>query len=240
MSEAYHVTRYSRAQFGERLVKELLGLEDTSPSHWCFALGGVGRGWRESRRYNTWSGKARNLWHHQCCYPKIPSDATREVQTLFLVSAGCKHIGHKVPLEKLTQNCVCECPVGICTPKTAVILMLFVEQGHLVKFLLGQELVRSWHSSAVLDGYYRKLYTFLGVIKFCDMHHEAAPWAVAEHGCHPTRRRCCPPVGQVEQPSTGTLQQASWQTRPSQAGSQELRTSHDFFFLCFFFPLCFY
>lgn len=33
MSEAYHVTRYSRAQFGERLVKELLGLEDTSPSH---------------------------------------------------------------------------------------------------------------------------------------------------------------------------------------------------------------
>ncbi|XP_043819251.1 piggyBac transposable element-derived protein 5 [Dromiciops gliroides] len=33
MSEAYHVKRYSRAQFGERLVKELLGLEDTSPSH---------------------------------------------------------------------------------------------------------------------------------------------------------------------------------------------------------------
>uniref|UniRef100_A0A8C3NEL2 Uncharacterized protein n=1 Tax=Geospiza parvula TaxID=87175 RepID=A0A8C3NEL2_GEOPR len=33
MSEAYHVTRYSRAQFGERLVKELLGLEDTSPTH---------------------------------------------------------------------------------------------------------------------------------------------------------------------------------------------------------------
>ncbi|XP_075268194.1 piggyBac transposable element-derived protein 5 [Opisthocomus hoazin] len=33
MSEAYHVTRYSRAQFGERLVKELLGLEDISPSH---------------------------------------------------------------------------------------------------------------------------------------------------------------------------------------------------------------
>ncbi|XP_072503566.1 piggyBac transposable element-derived protein 5 [Notamacropus eugenii] len=33
MSEAYHVKRYSRAQFGERLIKELLGLEDTSPSH---------------------------------------------------------------------------------------------------------------------------------------------------------------------------------------------------------------
>ncbi|XP_075388089.1 piggyBac transposable element-derived protein 5 [Tenrec ecaudatus] len=33
MSDAYHVKRYSRAQFGERLVKELLGLEDTSPSH---------------------------------------------------------------------------------------------------------------------------------------------------------------------------------------------------------------
>ncbi|TKC48947.1 hypothetical protein EI555_013628 [Monodon monoceros] len=32
MSEAYHVKRYSRAQFGERLVRELLGLEDTSPS----------------------------------------------------------------------------------------------------------------------------------------------------------------------------------------------------------------
>lgn len=78
----------------------------------------------------------------------------------------------KVPLEKLTQNSVCECPVGICTPKTdlklAVISMLFVEQGHLVKFLLGQELVRSWHSSAVLDGPYRKLCTFLGVAKFRD------------------------------------------------------------------------
>ncbi|CAM5101812.1 unnamed protein product [Eretmochelys imbricata] len=33
MSDAYHVKRYSRAQFGERLIKELLGLEDTSPSH---------------------------------------------------------------------------------------------------------------------------------------------------------------------------------------------------------------
>uniref|UniRef100_A0A8D0L278 PiggyBac transposable element derived 5 n=1 Tax=Sphenodon punctatus TaxID=8508 RepID=A0A8D0L278_SPHPU len=33
MSDAYHVKRYSRAQFGERLVKELLGLEDPSPSH---------------------------------------------------------------------------------------------------------------------------------------------------------------------------------------------------------------
>ncbi|KAB0350217.1 hypothetical protein FD754_015074 [Muntiacus muntjak] len=31
MSDAYHVKRYSRAQFGERLVQELLGLEDTSP-----------------------------------------------------------------------------------------------------------------------------------------------------------------------------------------------------------------
>lgn len=117
MSEAYHVTRYSRAQFGERLVKELLGLEDTSPTHWCFAVGGVGRGWREGRRYHTWSSKARNLWHHQCCHPKMPSDATREVQTLFLESAGCKHVVQKVPLEKLTQNCICECPVGICTPK---------------------------------------------------------------------------------------------------------------------------
>ncbi|XP_031197631.1 piggyBac transposable element-derived protein 5 [Mastomys coucha] len=35
MSDAYHVKRYSRAQFGERLVRELLGLEveDTSPAH---------------------------------------------------------------------------------------------------------------------------------------------------------------------------------------------------------------
>ncbi|XP_058145699.1 piggyBac transposable element-derived protein 5 [Dasypus novemcinctus] len=33
LSDAYHVRRYSRAQFGERLVKELLGLEDASPSH---------------------------------------------------------------------------------------------------------------------------------------------------------------------------------------------------------------
>uniref|UniRef100_A0A8D0E9U6 PiggyBac transposable element derived 5 n=1 Tax=Salvator merianae TaxID=96440 RepID=A0A8D0E9U6_SALMN len=31
MSDAYHVKKYSRVQFGERLVKELLGLEDTSP-----------------------------------------------------------------------------------------------------------------------------------------------------------------------------------------------------------------
>ncbi|XP_062822888.1 piggyBac transposable element-derived protein 5-like [Anolis carolinensis] len=33
MSDAYHVRKYSRVQFGERLVKELLGLEDTSPCH---------------------------------------------------------------------------------------------------------------------------------------------------------------------------------------------------------------
>ncbi|KAM5206399.1 LOW QUALITY PROTEIN: piggyBac transposable element-derived protein 5 [Hipposideros larvatus] len=33
MSDAYHVRRYSRAQFGERLVRELLGLEDASPTH---------------------------------------------------------------------------------------------------------------------------------------------------------------------------------------------------------------
>lgn len=33
MSDAYHVKRYSRAQFGERLVRELLGLEDTPPTH---------------------------------------------------------------------------------------------------------------------------------------------------------------------------------------------------------------
>uniref|UniRef100_A0A2K5U854 PiggyBac transposable element derived 5 n=4 Tax=Cercopithecinae TaxID=9528 RepID=A0A2K5U854_MACFA len=33
MSDAYHVKRYSRAQFGERLVRELLGLEDASPTH---------------------------------------------------------------------------------------------------------------------------------------------------------------------------------------------------------------
>ena len=33
MSDAYHVKKYSRAQFGERLVRELLGLEDSSPAH---------------------------------------------------------------------------------------------------------------------------------------------------------------------------------------------------------------
>ncbi|XP_077202582.1 piggyBac transposable element-derived protein 5 [Paroedura picta] len=33
MSDAYHVKKYSRVQFGEKLVKELLGLEDISPSH---------------------------------------------------------------------------------------------------------------------------------------------------------------------------------------------------------------
>lgn len=33
MSDAYHVQRYSRAQFGERLVRELLGLEEASPAH---------------------------------------------------------------------------------------------------------------------------------------------------------------------------------------------------------------
>ncbi|XP_076831424.1 piggyBac transposable element-derived protein 5 [Brachyhypopomus gauderio] len=32
MSDAYHVKRYSRAQFGERLVKELLDLDDCSPT----------------------------------------------------------------------------------------------------------------------------------------------------------------------------------------------------------------
>ncbi|XP_066455078.1 piggyBac transposable element-derived protein 5 [Eleutherodactylus coqui] len=31
MSDAYHVKRYSRAHFGDRLVRELLGLEETSP-----------------------------------------------------------------------------------------------------------------------------------------------------------------------------------------------------------------
>lgn len=46
---------------------------------------------------------------------KTPSDATREVETLFLVAAGCKHVLQKVPQETLTQNCICECPVGICT-----------------------------------------------------------------------------------------------------------------------------
>ncbi|XP_069463014.1 piggyBac transposable element-derived protein 5 [Ambystoma mexicanum] len=33
MSDAYSLKRYSRAQFGDRLVKELLGLEDTLPTH---------------------------------------------------------------------------------------------------------------------------------------------------------------------------------------------------------------
>ncbi|XP_023379555.1 piggyBac transposable element-derived protein 5 [Pteropus vampyrus] len=33
MSDAYHVQRYSRAQFGDRLVRELLGLEEASPAH---------------------------------------------------------------------------------------------------------------------------------------------------------------------------------------------------------------
>ncbi|XP_061480458.1 piggyBac transposable element-derived protein 5 [Rhineura floridana] len=33
MSDTYHMKKYSRVQFGERLVKELLGLEDTSPCH---------------------------------------------------------------------------------------------------------------------------------------------------------------------------------------------------------------
>ncbi|XP_015415487.1 PREDICTED: piggyBac transposable element-derived protein 5 [Myotis davidii] len=32
LSDAYHAQRYSRAQFGERLVRELLGLEDASPT----------------------------------------------------------------------------------------------------------------------------------------------------------------------------------------------------------------
>ncbi|XP_056422894.1 piggyBac transposable element-derived protein 5 isoform X2 [Hyla sarda] len=31
MSDAYHVKRYTRAHFGDRLVRELLGLEETSP-----------------------------------------------------------------------------------------------------------------------------------------------------------------------------------------------------------------
>lgn len=105
--------------------------------------------------------------------------------------------------------------------------------GSSCKVPLGPRACQSWHSSAVLGGYYRKLCTFLGVIKFQEKPHEAAPWAVAEH-------HCCPMVGQAEQPSTGTLQQASWQTPPSQAGSQELRTRHDFLLSVVFFPLCFY
>lgn len=32
MSDAYHSKRYSRAQFGERLVKELLDMDDCSPT----------------------------------------------------------------------------------------------------------------------------------------------------------------------------------------------------------------
>lgn len=32
MSDAYAVKRYSRAQFGERLVRELLDLDDCSPT----------------------------------------------------------------------------------------------------------------------------------------------------------------------------------------------------------------
>lgn len=32
MSDAYQVKRYSRAQFGERLVKELLDMDDCSPT----------------------------------------------------------------------------------------------------------------------------------------------------------------------------------------------------------------
>lgn len=32
MSDAYTVKRYSRAQFGERLVRELLDLDDCSPT----------------------------------------------------------------------------------------------------------------------------------------------------------------------------------------------------------------
>lgn len=142
MSEAYHVTRYSRAQFSERLVKELLGLEDTSPSHWCNVLGGIGRGRKVSRRrYHTRNSKARNFWHHQCCpYPKMPSDATREVETLFLVAAGCKHVLQKVPQEKLTKNCISECPVGICTPETdlnSLSLNTICRTGSSCKVLLG-------------------------------------------------------------------------------------------------------
>lgn len=34
MSDAYTVKRYSRAQFGERLVRELLDLDDCSPTQW--------------------------------------------------------------------------------------------------------------------------------------------------------------------------------------------------------------
>lgn len=32
MSDSYTVKRYSRAQFGERLVRELLDLDDCSPT----------------------------------------------------------------------------------------------------------------------------------------------------------------------------------------------------------------
>lgn len=33
MSDAYHVQRYSRAQFGDWLVRELLGLQEACPAH---------------------------------------------------------------------------------------------------------------------------------------------------------------------------------------------------------------
>lgn len=43
MSDAYTVKRYSRAQFGERLVRELLDLDDCSPTQW----GREGGWWRQ-------------------------------------------------------------------------------------------------------------------------------------------------------------------------------------------------
>lgn len=53
MSDAYHVKKYSRVQFGERLVKELLGLEDISPSNWWTIPCVLGQEWRGGEDYNS-------------------------------------------------------------------------------------------------------------------------------------------------------------------------------------------
>lgn len=44
--------------------------------------------------------QSKELVMPQCCpYPKTPSDATREVKTLFLEAAGCEQVLQKVPLK---------------------------------------------------------------------------------------------------------------------------------------------
>lgn len=90
MSDAYTVKRYSRAQFGERLVRELLDLDDCSPTQWG---GGGGRGQQE-RTTNTHTNTIphtrihTSLQLYRLC-SLCRCDNTEAVPSLCLSSSSC-------------------------------------------------------------------------------------------------------------------------------------------------------